>query len=197
LKYRSTSAPRHLYHNVVVTLDRDKDINNGQPSALASWIQALDLKNLAAYPQAAAHAGDGAAFDPGPCDAMPINAGVTHPQALWLGRLRAGGRLAMPLTIAISPTIGQGIILKFVRLPGGFSVSLVTFLAIFNGGKLRDPELEAPLRNWLSKAMPTGTLLKLQSLRRDIQEPEESCLFHAPGICLSANPIISEPEEHP
>ena len=140
LKYRSTSEPRHLYHNVVVTLDRDKDINNGQPSALATWIQALGLKsghrvyhmgcgvgyytaimaevvgpagsvvaldaqpdlaarardNLAAYPCAAAHAGDGAAFDPGPCDAMLINAGVTHPQALWLDRLREGGRMVMP-----------------------------------------------------------------------------------------------------
>jgi protein-L-isoaspartate(D-aspartate) O-methyltransferase len=42
--YRTASEPRHLYHNVVVVLDRAKDINNGQPSALASWIDALDLK---------------------------------------------------------------------------------------------------------------------------------------------------------
>ncbi len=49
---------------------------------------------------------------------MLINAGVTHPQPIWLDRLREGGRLVMPLTIAISPTIGQGIMLKFVRLVG-------------------------------------------------------------------------------
>lgn len=240
LKYRSTSEPRHLYHNVVVTLDPAKDINNGQPSALASWISALDLRsgdrvyhmgcgvgyysaimaevvgpggsvvaldaqpdlaarakeNLAAYPQAAAEAGDGAEFDPGACDAMLINAGVTHPQALWLERLRDGGRLVMPLTIALSSTIGQGVMLKFVRHGDGFSVSLVTFLAIFNGGKLRDPELEAPLRAWLSKAMGSGALLKLRSLRRDAHEPDESCLFHIPGACLSATPVISKPEEH-
>src|SRR5580658_877546 len=45
LQYRTTSDPRHVYHNVVVSLDRAKDINNGQPSALASWIAALDLKS--------------------------------------------------------------------------------------------------------------------------------------------------------
>jgi protein-L-isoaspartate(D-aspartate) O-methyltransferase len=230
LKYRITSEPRHLYHNVVVSLDPAKDIDNGQPGALASWINALDLQsgdrayhmgcgvgyytaimaevvgpggsvvaidaqpdlaaraqeNLSGYGQVAVQAGDGAAFDPGPCDAMLINAGVTHPQGLWLERLREGGRLVMPLTIAISPTLGQGAMLKFVRQSGGFSASLVTFLAIFNGGNLRDPELEAPLRNWLGKAVATGALLKMKSLRRDAHEQEESCLLHVPGMCLSS-----------
>ena len=45
LSYRTTSEPRHLYHNVVVALDAAKDINNGQPSALAGWINALHLKS--------------------------------------------------------------------------------------------------------------------------------------------------------
>ncbi len=45
VSYRTTSDPRHLYHNVVVVLDAAKDINNGQPSALAGWINALDLKS--------------------------------------------------------------------------------------------------------------------------------------------------------
>ena len=42
--YRATGDPRNLYHNVVVSIDRERDINNGQPSGLAGWIQALDLK---------------------------------------------------------------------------------------------------------------------------------------------------------
>jgi protein-L-isoaspartate(D-aspartate) O-methyltransferase len=42
--YVEVDDPRHLYHNVVVVLDAAGDINNGQPSALASWINALDLK---------------------------------------------------------------------------------------------------------------------------------------------------------
>jgi len=138
----TTEDPRDLYHNVAVVLDAARNINNGQPSALARWIDALDLKtgerlyhlgcgvgyytaimaevvgprgsvvgsevnhelavrareNLSGYPQVSVHSGDGAAFDPGPCDAMLINAGVTHPHPLWLERLREGGRLVLPLT---------------------------------------------------------------------------------------------------
>jgi protein-L-isoaspartate(D-aspartate) O-methyltransferase len=230
MSYRTTSEPRRLYHNVVVALDTAKDINNGQPSALASWINALDLKsgdrvyhmgcgvgyytaimaevvgpggsvvaidaqpelaarareNLSGYRQVTVHAADGAAFDPEACDAMLINAGVTHPHALWLDRLREGSRLVVPLTIAISPTVGQGMMVGIMRQSEGFSANIVTFLAIFNGGNLRDAELEAPLR----KAMATGALLKLKSLRRDAHEPEESCLFHTPGMCLSSAPCV-------
>jgi protein-L-isoaspartate(D-aspartate) O-methyltransferase len=37
--------PRHLYHNLVVSLDSSRDLNNGEPVALAKWIDALDLKS--------------------------------------------------------------------------------------------------------------------------------------------------------
>jgi protein-L-isoaspartate(D-aspartate) O-methyltransferase len=43
--YVAVDDPRDVYHNVVVSLDRAKDINNGQPSALARWIDALALKS--------------------------------------------------------------------------------------------------------------------------------------------------------
>ena len=44
--YRTTrdADPRHIYHNVVVALDAARQINNGQPSGLASWLEALDLR---------------------------------------------------------------------------------------------------------------------------------------------------------
>ncbi len=119
---------------------------------------------------------------------MLIKAGVTHPQALWLERLREGGRLVMPLTIASGRTMGQGAMIKIVRQPAGFSASTVTFLAIFNGGNLRDPDLEAPLRQELGKAMATGALFKVKSLRRDQHQPEESCILHTTGMCLSGAP---------
>src|SRR5580692_9585064 len=44
LAYVTVEDPRDVYHNVVVSLDREKDINNGQPSALGRWIDALALK---------------------------------------------------------------------------------------------------------------------------------------------------------
>ena len=34
--YRTTTDPRDLYHNVLVSLKRAQNLNNGQPSALAS-----------------------------------------------------------------------------------------------------------------------------------------------------------------
>ena len=42
--YVTVDDPRHLYHNVVVVLDAAGDINNGQPSALAHWINGLELQ---------------------------------------------------------------------------------------------------------------------------------------------------------
>jgi protein-L-isoaspartate(D-aspartate) O-methyltransferase len=33
-----------LYHNVVVAIDPEKNLNNGQPASLASWMDALELK---------------------------------------------------------------------------------------------------------------------------------------------------------
>jgi protein-L-isoaspartate(D-aspartate) O-methyltransferase len=44
--YRTTldADPRHLYHNVVVAIDPERQINNGQPGSLAMWLDSLELK---------------------------------------------------------------------------------------------------------------------------------------------------------
>src|SRR5213082_337933 len=44
LSYVTVDDPRDVYHNVLISLDRAKDINNGQPGSLACWIDALRLK---------------------------------------------------------------------------------------------------------------------------------------------------------
>jgi protein-L-isoaspartate(D-aspartate) O-methyltransferase len=44
MSYTTVEDPREVYHNVVISLDRAKDINNGQPGSLARWIDALALK---------------------------------------------------------------------------------------------------------------------------------------------------------
>ena len=43
--YRTTpdAAPRHLYHNVVVSIDPARQLNNGHPGTLGAWIQAASL----------------------------------------------------------------------------------------------------------------------------------------------------------
>ena len=67
--------------------------------------------NLAPWPQAQLFAGDGGAHDPGACDVIVVNAGVTHPAAVWLDALVPGGRLLMPLT----GEHGRGAFLKVER----------------------------------------------------------------------------------
>ena len=44
--YRTTEDdnPRHLYHNVLIAIDAERKLNNGQPSGLASWLDALELR---------------------------------------------------------------------------------------------------------------------------------------------------------
>jgi protein-L-isoaspartate(D-aspartate) O-methyltransferase len=46
LSYRTTpdADPRRLYHNTLVAIDQSRGLNNGQPSANLSWIDALQPK---------------------------------------------------------------------------------------------------------------------------------------------------------
>jgi protein-L-isoaspartate(D-aspartate) O-methyltransferase len=44
--YRPTddADPRHVYHNVPIAIDPERGLNNGQPTALATWFDALSLR---------------------------------------------------------------------------------------------------------------------------------------------------------
>jgi protein-L-isoaspartate(D-aspartate) O-methyltransferase len=227
MSYTPVEDPRQVYHNVVVAIDKENEINNGQPSALACWINALDLKpgdrayhlgcgvgyytaimaetvgpqgtvigseinlqlanrakeNLSVYPNVTVHAGDGAEFDPGPCDAILVNAGVTHPLPLWLDRLRDGGRLVLPLTMALisGRPIGLGVMIKATRERDRFSAQVVSSVGIYSCTSARDPQLEPQLR----ASITTGALTQMKSFRRDAHEPSDTCLVHGPEVCLS------------
>ena len=229
--YLTVDDPRHLYHNVVAVLDATRDLNNGQPSALARWMDAMDLKagdrvyhlgagvgyytaimaeivspsgsvvasevhpelaaraqrNLSQYGNVTVHSGDGAVFDPGPCDAMLINAGVTHPHPLWLERLREGGRLLLPLTMATGKNVGQGVMVKVVHERGGFSARVITVLGLYSCTSMRDPQLEPVI----AKAFPSRALFKVKSVRRDAHEPAESCVLHRSDVCVSCAELVS------
>jgi len=223
--YTPTENPRDVYHNVVISLDAARDINNGQPSALACWIEALALKhgdrvyhlgcgagyytaimaevvgaagavtasevhaelasrareNLSAYSNVAVHGGDGAAFDPGERDAILVNAGVTHPHRPWLECLREGGRLVLPITMAATPTVGQGLMVRITREGGSYPAAIVSPVGIFSCTTGRDPQLE-PL---IAKALAGRTLFKLKSVRLDAHEPVDTCILHGQGVCVS------------
>ena len=227
--YLTTNNPRDLYHNVLVALDPDRHINNGQPSALATWIDALELKsgnrvyhlgcgvgyytaimaevvgpngriagteldaglaaraheNLARYSNVSVHIGDGAAFDPGECDAIFINAGVTHPHPLWLERLSPSGRLVLPLTAAMgsSNVVGTGVVAKITREENGLSVRVVSLVGIYSCASVRDPEMNGAL----AKALATKALFKLRSVRTDQHVQQETCVAHGVDLCLSTS----------
>jgi hypothetical protein len=62
-------------------------------------------------------------------------------------------------------------------------------VAIFSCTGVRDPQLE-PL---LKQALTSRTLLKLKSVRLDAHAPAETCIVHAPGVCLSsAEPAVGQ-----
>ncbi len=234
LSYRATpdADPKHLYHNVVVSIDEARHLNNGQPSGLAAWIDALELvegdravhvgagvgyysaliaetvgprgsvvaievdpdlaararENLKAWKNVKVVSGDGTAYDPGQVDAIFVNAGVTHPAALWLDRLKPGGRLLYPLTFeAAGFPGGRGCMILIQREGDCYSARSVSFVMIYSCAALRDPDLNATLLKQIS----SGKIFSAQSLRRDSHEPEDSCLVHAKDSCLSSKPCGS------
>lgn len=229
--YRTTedADPRHLYHNVLVAIDPTRRLNNGQPSFLASCLDALDLRpgdhvvhigcgvgyytaiaaelvgptgrvtaieldpdlaarareNLSDLPHVAVVEGDGSQHDPGPSDAILVNAGATHPPSIWLDSLRPGGRLLVPLTVALDAIgHGRGGMLHIARHPQGFAARFISEVGIFPCLGARDAELNKQLET----AFRRRTWESVQSLRRDRHEPLETCWFHGEGFCLSTAP---------
>jgi|SRR5579864_6164140 len=139
--------------------------------------------NLSPYKNVEVRPGDGGTIDPGQCDAILINAGVTHAYPMWLDRLRDGGRMVLPLTVpmsAVGPNLGKGVVAKIVRRGEKYEARVFNFVAIYSCISVRDPQLE-PL---LGKAMATGALMKMKSLRRDPHEAGETCAVHGP-VCFS------------
>ena len=84
-------------------------------------------RNLADRPNVEVVHADGGDHDPGPADAVMINAGATHPRPVWLDALRPGGRMILPLT----GPLGHGGVLKVVRRDTGYAASWVSAIAIF------------------------------------------------------------------
>ena len=137
---------------------------SGQLDEMHEGLAMRARKNLAVYPNVSVHVGDVAAFDPGDCDAIFINAGVTHPHSLWLEHLSRGGRLILPLTVSTdSANAGTGIVAKIIRGEHGFSASVVTIVGIYSCTSVRDSEMNAALANALS----TKALFKVKSVRTD------------------------------
>jgi protein-L-isoaspartate(D-aspartate) O-methyltransferase len=138
--------------------------------------------NLASMPWVNVHRDDGRTID-GAVDAVMVNAGVTHPLASWLDALRPGGRLALPLTVAMSSTIGKGLLIVLTRARDGdeFEARVLGFVAIYNAIGLRDDAAGQQL----AAAMRKQPMVSLTRLRRDAHDPSPSCWLHRDGMCFS------------
>jgi protein-L-isoaspartate(D-aspartate) O-methyltransferase len=139
--------------------------------------------NLAASSWVDVRHGDGSGALDGPFDAILINAGMTHPLESWLDALAIGGRMILPLTVAMTPSIGKGILVLLTKTDDAarFDARIITFVAIYSGIGVRDEARGAQL----GEAMRKNPFPPLKHLRRDVHEPSASCWVHAPGCCLS------------
>jgi protein-L-isoaspartate(D-aspartate) O-methyltransferase len=230
--YRVTTDadPRRLYHNVLVAIDPARKLNNGQPTAVITWLDALDPKpgdrvlhvgagvgyytaiiaeaigasggviaieadpdlaeraraNLAAWPNVRVVAGDGAAFDPGEFDVGFINCGATKLMPAWTNNLALDGRLHVPMT---SEALKQGAMLLTRRSHGDrWPARFTGGVAIYPCSGARDAETDAALTELFKR----GGVTKLQSVRHDAHERDDSCLMHRAEQCLSQLPPSDE-----
>ena len=144
-------------------------------------------------------AGDGTAHDPGPCEAVLVNAGASHPAPLWLDRLTAGGRVLLPLTFEFpNSNLGKGAILKITRQESGFGAAFLTSatpIVIYSCGGARS----ASLNQQLMKAYTTQSdrIGCVRSLRRDAHAPNAMCWVHGDGLCLSEEPVATAQQPEP
>ncbi len=120
---------------------------------------------------------DGGEHDPGPANAMLINAGATHPRGIWLDALQLHGRLLLPLT----PTFRSGGVLKVVHREQGYAAGFISTISIYPCIGARESHAE----RLLGEAFARGGWAAVRSLRRDPHQSEASCWLHGDGFCLS------------
>ena len=215
LQYTDTpdANPVHLYDDVLVALDHGRMLNNGLPSGLARWIDALDIRegddvvhagcgtgyytaiiahivgssgrviaieydadlaararvNLRGFSHVEVIAGDATTYDPGPADAIFVNAGATHPLPLWLDSLKPSGRLVFPMVrwpegakFGVA-SAGWGVMLRIQRLQSGYSARWLGPCGFYPCFGAVDSEAD----RLLGDALSANVLTDVHSLRRE------------------------------
>ena len=132
--------------------------------------------------------GDATSYDPGPADAIFVNAGATHPCPLWLDSLKPSGRLVFPMVrwpagakFGVA-SAGWGVMLRVQRLQSGHSAQWMGGSGFFPCFGAIDSEADRRLGD----ALTQNGLTVVRSLRREIHNPDPSCLLHGEGYCFSA-----------
>jgi protein-L-isoaspartate(D-aspartate) O-methyltransferase len=148
-------------------------------------------RNLAAYRSVQLRHGDGSRVKDGPFDAILVNAGVTHPLDVWLDQLGSGGRMVLPVTVAMPAmgrTIGKGLVFEITRqADSSLAARVAGFVAIYSAVGIRDDEMNGRI----GRAMQAGPARwsAVACLRRDPHEPSSSCWLHGQSTCFSSFPL--------
>lgn len=101
-------------------------------------------------------------------DVIYVNAGATHPPAIWLDALNPGGRLIFPLT----PNQGFGVMLMVTRLtPENYAANIVVPVAFIPCMGARDDKASQTL----TTAIQTRAIFTAKSLRRGIVPDSTAC----------------------
>lgn len=152
---------------------------NGRVTALEvdADLAARSRVNLAHLPNVDVVHADGGVHDPGPSDAVLVNAGVTHPRPIWLDSLRPNGRLVLPLT----GLHGTGWVLKVLNREKVYGARFIASISIFPCVGARS----ADTARLLGEAFASGGWANVRSLRRDPHLSEPTCWLHTDDLCLS------------
>lgn len=134
--------------------------------------------NLAELPHVKVHLRSGAEGPLPECDVLYVNAGVTHPLAVWLDALRPNGRLIVPLT----PAEGNGAMLLITKQDAGYAARFLLQVQFVPCIGARD-EIAAQK---LAKAFRNGKWSEVKSLHRN-DEPDSTSWCSGPGWWLSTN----------
>jgi protein-L-isoaspartate(D-aspartate) O-methyltransferase len=129
-------------------------------------LMARAAANLLDWPNVTVRCASGSDGELGSYDVIYVNAGATHPLAIWLDAIRPGGRLLFPLT----PDEGLGGMLLVTRRARGFAARFVSPATFIPCAGARDPEMAKALAH----AFGHGDMLGVRSLRRNTT-PDESC----------------------
>jgi len=138
-------------------------------------------RNLSPWPQVSVVAADGSRCGLDAVDALLINAGATHPAAIWLDALAPGGRMVLPLTLESR----GGSVLKVTRLTGGYSARFIGKVGIFPCAGARNKRANRQLE----AALAAGKESTVRSLRRDPHKPGRMCWLHGTDFCLSRTAV--------
>jgi len=202
--------PAHIYKNVLVSLDREKRLNNGEPGYYTALLAEMvgpsgqvtgieyepDLAakaraNLAPWPNVELLAGDGMALAKGEADIVMASCGVDQVPLGWVRLLRDGGRLFVPLTATLPqwPGGGGGLNLVITRRGGAYAAAWAGSVGIYNCMSGRTEEASERLRRaYRFPPDPAGwrdwAHPRIASLRLS-GAPDETCWLAGDGWWLS------------